>query len=260
MDEAWQILHHLRAIENPLSTKSGLFEYLLSSRRSYLARGVEADRAQGQISFRQLDTRLVWLMVFYQGLVVGTFGFFAFQAITSDAGVDAFFFFFPLVVGGMLFVVTLNLVGGRSLLSAQASPGRWMARHAGALVAIPSQIVSYLVRGRAWLVVQQLAMGLDGYAHKLPTVGQQPSYAPADFIKYENLPSAAEERAVARRDEWIGRYFGSITGVFANVVVTASDMETLLKMVANDLSLVHAAYYTDDECIDRIARWIAGKG
>jgi hypothetical protein len=39
-----------------------------------------------------------------------------------------------------------------------------------------------------------------------------------------------------------------------------SDISTFLKTIASDVSLVHAAYYTDDESIGRIADWIAGRG
>jgi hypothetical protein len=44
------------------------------------------------------------------------------------------------------------------------------------------------------------------------------------------------------------------------MVVTAADISSLLRTIEEDQSLVHAAYYTDNECIDRIANWIAGKG
>jgi hypothetical protein len=37
-------------------------------------------------------------------------------------------------------------------------------------------------------------------------------------------------------------------------------MTSLLRTIEEDQTLVHAAYYTDDECIARIADWIAGRG
>jgi hypothetical protein len=39
-------------------------------------------------------------------------------------------------------------------------------------------------------------------------------------------------------------------------VLTASDVADLLQHIERDQSLVHAAYYTDDDCVERIARWI----
>jgi hypothetical protein len=37
-------------------------------------------------------------------------------------------------------------------------------------------------------------------------------------------------------------------------------MSLLLATIEQDLSLIHAAYYVDDDCIARIADWIAGGG
>ena len=47
---------------------------------------------------------------------------------------------------------------------------------------------------------------------------------------------------------------------FSKMVITEADLSLLLKKVEADQSLVHAAYYTDDECIARIADWIAAEG
>jgi len=73
------------------------------------------------------------------------------------------------------------------------------------------------------------------------------------------MPKNAEQRALSNREEWIKRNFGAVTETFSKLAVTASDLSSLLKTVETDLSLVHATYYTDDECIERIADWIAGK-
>jgi hypothetical protein len=88
---------------------------------------------------------------------------------------------------------------------------------------------------------------------------REPTFASPAMYKYEDLSTNVEQRALANRDEWIRRNFGDVTKTFSNFVVTASDLSSLLRMVETDLSLVHAAYYTDDECIERIADWIAGK-
>jgi hypothetical protein len=47
--------------------------------------------------------------------------------------------------------------------------------------------------------------------------------------------------------------------LFANHDITPADVRPILEEIETNESLVHAAYYTDDDCIDRIARWIAGK-
>src|SRR6476659_8113672 len=110
---------------------------------------------------------------------------------------------------------------------------------------LPAEIVSYLVRLRGWSILQQLAFGLEGYRYVLPAVEKTPVYIPPGCLRYEDLPLAAEARALERRDQWIARNFGEATKTFSNLVVTASDITALLRTIENDLSLVHAAYYTD---------------
>jgi len=43
------------------------------------------------------------------------------------------------------------------------------------------------------------------------------------------------------------------------LIVTSADIIMLQHAIEADQTLVHAAYYTDDECIARIADWIAAK-
>jgi hypothetical protein len=103
-------------------------------------------------------------------------------------------------------------------------------------------------------------MGLEGYRYPLPNVEQSPSYASAGLVKYENMPTAAEQRALKARSNWVGLHLGDVSQAFAKLTVTAADITSLLRMVEADQSLVHGAYYSDDDCIARIADWIAGKG
>jgi hypothetical protein len=90
-----------------------------------------------------------------------------------------------------------------------------------------------------------------------PKVDKEPAFAPAAIYKYENLPKRAEERAIQKREEWVTRAFGDVTTTLSNMA--APDVTALLRTLETDLSLVHAAYYTDDECIERIAEWISEK-
>jgi hypothetical protein len=104
-------------------------------------------------------------------------------------------------------------------------------------------------------------MGLEGYRHQLPVIEQHPSFLPPEnLVKYENMPMDAEHRALAMRGAWIDRHVGSATETFSKLVVTSADIDLLLRAIEADQSLVHAAYYTDDECIARVADWIAGRG
>jgi hypothetical protein len=43
------------------------------------------------------------------------------------------------------------------------------------------------------------------------------------------------------------------------LAVTSADITSLLQTIEEDQTLVHAAYYTDEECIARIADWIAAE-
>jgi hypothetical protein len=121
-------------------------------------------------------------------------------------------------------------------------------------------VATYVVRSRGWSVVQAIATGLEGYPYQLPLIEQYPSFLPENFVKYENMPTGAEQRALAARGDWIDRHLGDATQTFSKLIVTSADIALLLRGIEADQKLVHAAYYTDDECIERIADWIAGRG
>jgi hypothetical protein len=103
-------------------------------------------------------------------------------------------------------------------------------------------------------------MGLEGYRLPLPRIQQYPGWLPKDLVKFENMPAASEQRALAGRQAWINIHFGNVTELFSKMVVTPPEMAKLLVDIEANPVLVHAAYYMDDECIARIADWIADKG
>jgi hypothetical protein len=121
-------------------------------------------------------------------------------------------------------------------------------------------MVTYGVRYSGWSVLQKMTMGLESYRFEIPLVEQYPSSLPEGFAKYENMPSGAEQRALDKRSSWIARHLGDVSQTFSNLKITAADIKNLQVAVEEDQTLVHAAYYTDDECIARIADWIAGRG
>jgi hypothetical protein len=131
-------------------------------------------------------------------------------------------------------------------------------RQVRATKSVPEFIISYIVRRDAWSLLRDISMGLDGYTHTIPLVEKTPGYAPPRCWKYEDMPKAAEARARDRRKDWLARHFGDVTETLSKMVVTSADIEQLQRLVESDLSLVHAAYYTDEECIARIAAWISG--
>ena len=105
--------------------------------------------------------------------------------------------------------------------------------------------------------------GLEGYRWKLPRIEREPgffSYFADAPVKYEDMPTNAEQRALKRRDEWIERDLREVSKMFSKLAITEAETSSLLRAVEEDLALVHAAYYTDDECIARIADCITAKG
>lgn len=53
------------------------------------------------------------------------------------------------------------------------------------------------------------------------------------------------------------RMFGDVTKALAQMA--SPDLSSLLRMVETDLSLVHAAYYTDDECMSGLLTGLRGR-
>jgi hypothetical protein len=146
---------------------------------------------------------------------------------------------------------------GNDFYSAFWSPLRWSWHRLVCIKNIPSALGTFVIRQSGWSVLQKLAMGLEAYPYNLSIVEIYPSSLRDDLVEYEDMPKAAEERALAMRGDWIKRNLGHVSETFSNMVVTEADLSFLLLKVEEDQSLVHAAYYSDDECVDRIATWIA---
>jgi hypothetical protein len=153
-------------------------------------------------------------------------------------------------------VTCLSLVFGTRFYSAVLAPLRWLARQVFATGRIFNDIGTYIVRQRGWSFLQELAYGLEGYGFGLPQAEREPKFAGSAIYKYKDLPEGVTQRALAKRDEWMRRTFGDITKTLSQI--TAPDLSSLQRKIETDLSLVHAAYYIDDQCIELIADWIAG--
>jgi len=276
-DEAWQILHHTRNVQNPLAVKSTLLSYLFFSARSNMARSAQVARIRGAKTYGDLGvvarcvmavTHLVTIALIVL-MVIGSIGLLLSsipteaEAVKMKVSEQVLAITVILAVLGtvlLIFVMFLTKLLGETFYSAFLSPFRWCVRRVLFLGNLFAEWATYIVRNRGWSVLQTMVMGLEAYPFQTPGIEQRPSYAPQDLVKYENMPEGAEQRALAMRNAWIGRHFGDVTQTFSKVVVTAADITLLLRTVEADQSLVHAAYYTDDECIQRIADWIAGRG
>jgi hypothetical protein len=256
MDEVWQILHHMGQIDNPLAVKAKLFWYLVSSLRSTLEQRKALDRLyNGSLrdigfgpSLFALAAYCLLIMVFYVTWTIWRpTDYFAIAIVVAIT-----------LLGTILVVLTLVLLFGHRFILALLIPVRWFGRIGGAFAGVAVAIGTYIVRRAGWSVVLRIAMGLEGYQFQLPKIAQWPNQLGEDFARYEDMPPDAEKLALKARNAWLERHIQSTSVTFANASLTSMDVSTLIREVEADQELVHAAYYTNNECIERIADWIAG--
>jgi hypothetical protein len=63
MDEAWQILYHIRNINNPLAVRLNLISYVFSSSRSLMLQTAEVEHMLGAKSFREMSVAGKWKVI-----------------------------------------------------------------------------------------------------------------------------------------------------------------------------------------------------
>lgn len=257
MDEAWQILYHLRNIKNPLAVGSSLPRYLGQSAKLQMSRSVQIDRIQGAKSYKDLGVGDRWFLalthLFCALLLILIIGL-LFQGDADDI-LEAIF----LAIMCLLVPVFLILFRSAEFNSAFILPFRRCFLGLYTLGNLFTDVATYIVRRQGWSVVLAMAMGLEGYRYKLPNIEQQPSWLDETLIKYkyEGMPSDAEQRALAMRQAWVNRLLGNVADTFAKLALTTEDIAKLLNVIETDQTFVHAAYYSDEACIVRIANWIA---
>ncbi|MET4801215.1 hypothetical protein [Bradyrhizobium sp. LB11.1] len=258
-DEAWQILHHIRSLEDPIAVKTGIFKYIISSLGGRISLSENLARIGGAKSFFDLPAaeKPIFFCVHavFGFLLAVVCGFVVFPEFSlKDPSV-------LLIIGGSIGLIPLVAAAATALFghhfhSSLWSPLRWCWYRVSCLKIIPRQMLTYGIRRSAWAVLQAMTMGLEGYQLRLPAVEREPPLR-SDLWLYEDIPKAVEERALARRGDWIRHNLSVISETFSSAVITQDDLNLLLRQIEADQSLVHAAYYTDGECIARIADWIA---
>lgn len=256
VDEAWQILHHLRRFDNPFVRQRSVLSFLVANWREQAARSVEIARIHGARSWGDLTVagRIGYVVV----LLLGGFCALMIIAIQPHQLRGSYVEFATGISLFWLAIVFWSiLVFGWTFYSALWAPLRWIARQAGALFGLPSAVGTYFVRKKAWTLVQAAAMGLDGYGYALPEVTNAPTSPQVETVVYDDMPTHVEQRALRRRDAWLTAHFGAVSDTFSQISVTAADIAALLQKIESDMSLVHAAYYMEDDCIEQIASWIA---
>jgi len=195
------------------------------------------------------------LLIIFCGLIAA----FLASGAAAEHRTPGVIFLIGICVLFIAFVLFLTRLLGETFYSAFLSPFRWGTRRAASLGSIFTQMATYVVHNRGWSVVQAMAMGLEGYRFQLPLIRQDPNYLPKNCVKYEPMPKGAEESAMAMRNAWVGHHLSDVSQTFSKMVVTAADINALIDTIEADQSLVHAAYYTHNECIARIAEWIAAR-
>jgi hypothetical protein len=265
-DEPWMLLNHMRTYPNPLAVQTNLIRYLISSMQTHASLSRQMARIYQRKSYR--DLRWVGKLVLALTHLWCLAGLSALLSIFFIIIPDAIFYgisgmekelitlLVAVLVGGSVWVLVCTRIFGPAFYSAFFAPFRWCGYRLS-IKGIFKEIATFFVRRRSWSVVLEKAMGLEGYRHSLPRIEQKPSNVP--FVTYENMSTVVQERALAAQQDWIVRRFRDVSQTFSKMVITAADIDSLLRIVEADLSLVHAAYYTEDECIARIAAWIAGR-
>jgi len=105
-----------------------------------------------------------------------------------------------------------------------------------------------------------MAFGLENYPFKLPHAEFAPSSLSSACVQTELLSEDVLARVLNARSNWFHRNFGEITQLLSKMALSAADISFLFQLIERDTSLVHGAYYTDDECIERIAEFVTKRG
>ncbi len=263
MDEAWQVLHYLRSAPIPIAVKLNLFSYLWSALRSDISQRVALAPIYGARSYNDVGriTKLAAALMHLVGLsLLGWAVFMVLQPGQQAADPFSFGGLFAILCV-IWFVVALVLTRhlGEEFFSTLLLPIRWFSQRVGSLASIFTAVLTYGMRYWGWSVLLKRAMGLEGYRFALPSIDTFPSNLPEGLVKYETLPESIIQRALYKRSAWISSHLGDVSETFSKLAVSTADVTALLRTIEEDQTLVHAAYSTENECIARIADWIADR-
>ena len=198
-DEASQLLHHLVRAHNPLAPRTGLVRYLVGVRKNYLIRRKEIAALHGVRGFLTagIFTKIAVLVVYSCALVI---------VVTrarwfSDIGLQNNFEVVVLTsISGLLVGLCAGLFLGGAFFAALISPFMLFFRQASIFAQLPSEVITYVVRMRAWPVFQRIGLGLEAYPHCVPVVSSHPVFLVSTSFTYENLSSDAVKHIVKKRD------------------------------------------------------------
>lgn len=181
---------------------------------------------------------------------------------------------FPYTFALLLGVLILgSFVSPKSFLSSLFIPWRIFIGLLSTVVSIPRAVLLEYGRRRGWKAFQTWALGLERSPYPISKVRLSQWPEPVERIDldrldeyayrdvsgfmdvnyiYESLPSEAETKAIEARRTTAHH----VLDIVERKEWTTLNVVEALKQ-ANDVHLVHAAYYTSEECIGRIGRWIS---
>lgn len=252
-DEAWQLLHHVRETPNVLKVKGGVIRYVVGrvlnrANESWNVRLVGSDAEAGHPVVQGIAWS-AWVLIFAMCLL-----YFLLNPSWVSAGVSGFaWFMFSFILNVLVFVGSL---GSPRLMATFEKPMFMMFAWCVSTLAIPREIATYIVRWQSWSLLQRWALGCEGFSGELPRVDLVPKTSGSVKFDYVRVSAEVEKRALESRANWLGSGVGAASDVFANMVLSAGELNKVLERLERDQSLVHGVYYSDRECVELLGAWI----
>ena len=186
MDEAWQVLHHIRNTSSPITPPHGFLRYMLESIHQHIKRDYEIEKAHAANDYatKHHTTKgksavaaanfLVNLLKMFAFCLLLTLlldyiklfdldifrKYFGDQEQNSHARVDILI----MICGSWaIFFSISGILFGSTIYSLVWDPFRVVVRVFRSILAAPTFAVSYVVRRGAWRLLQDQALGTEGY-------------------------------------------------------------------------------------------------
>jgi hypothetical protein len=251
-DEVFLLLAAIRNSKNPLKPERGLLRTIVSDalqrRRLINPFKLSTDKLPASVKL------IAFLMLGLPVIVIFVKNFSCFYGITSSCELDQT----PVIFFGLIMLGSLlgYILPGRAF-QWPWEPFFWLRAIVASIQSLGTLFVSHQFRCHGWQNIQKIAMGCEGYPHRLPRVRRTPFGFPRRSMQIGYLEECSAESTLVARwqslDGW-ARTQGnsSLTGHG----IMHIDIIGELKRLAADLNLIHAAYFSDQETIDQIAKWI----
>lgn len=243
LDEAWQTIHFVRNVESPLSPKQGIFTYMIDGLIADQKVKSDISRIHGSLGYS--DVGIAGKVVLFVSHLVTIIAI-AFTAYTlyvatlinwntpdlAQVSVLWQWLLFVLPLFLILFFVAIYAtVSGRNFLSAYWSPFRWCGRWGGSVRGVVAAAATYVVRGRAWPLLQSLALGLEGYRYEFPQVMKSNTFhcrrgdirrlavpsGSASYVRAERMGSTPPRRRLNDLFQHLGDFCGHQRVVAAHI-------------------------------------------